>query len=78
MHWLYTVVQIFPFFAVPAALAAGQIGIFFWRKKSKYQYPFWLLALIFLSLSVVWAIYRGDLHSNDWVRRYVEDPLRGE
>ncbi len=78
MHWLYTVVQIFPFFAIPAALAAGEVGIFFWRKKSKYQYLFWALTFIFLSLSVLWGINRGDLHSNEWVRNYIEAPLRGE
>lgn len=68
MHFLYELARYFPFWAIPIALILGEVGLFFRRRASVFQFPFFGMAGLIMLLTLIWFIGRGDLHSDKWVR----------
>jgi len=57
-----------PFWALLLAISAFEVGIYYHRKKNNVKYSLCGFAG-FLGLStVLWLIFRGDIHSDQWVR----------
>ncbi|MCM2322176.1 MAG: hypothetical protein NDJ90_02835 [Oligoflexia bacterium] len=68
MHALFLLARTFPWWAVPMALVVGQLTVFFWRRRSPMRFFFGGATLTLLFSAALWIIYRGDLHSDRWVR----------
>lgn len=71
MHLLFLAARIYPFWAVPMVWISAQLAIYFYRRPSRLTYLFWLLVLGFMSSIGGWLYYRGDLHSDDWIRMFI-------
>jgi len=72
MHIFYLIGHIYPFFAIPVIVIFAELGIFFKRRVSKFQYFFWVW-IVTLSMGIVgWVVFRGDIHSDQWVRYVIE------
>jgi len=68
MHLIFLAARILPYWAIPIALVCGQLAIHFTRRQSKVAYLWWgTVAGLFLT-SGFWIFFRGDLHSDDWLR----------
>lgn len=68
MHILYVIGRIFPFFAVPLALALCQFALFFRRKGRKVFKVYFGIAGLLVLLSLLWIVFRGDVNSDKWIR----------
>ena len=68
MNWIFTLMVYYPVWAVPLALASGQLGIHFKRRKVLTQYLFWFLMVLLLGSSGAWVYYRGDVNGAHWLR----------
>ncbi len=68
MHFVFTFVRIYPAWAVPTAFIFFELAIYYRRKNSKMQYYMGGLVGIQLLLLFLWLIFRGDIHSDYWVR----------
>jgi MFS superfamily sulfate permease-like transporter len=67
-HLLFLAVRTFPFWGVPLILVLVQLFAHFMRTRSPLRFPSGA-AIGILGVSVVaWAVFRGDLHADDWVR----------
>ena len=72
MHSVFVFVHFYPVLAIPAALGALQVAIHFKRKNQRTPMVLLLLAAAFCVLtSVGWMIFRGDLHSEAWIRALI-------
>lgn len=68
MRVIFLLFRTYPLWGVTLALVFMQLAVFFTRRRSKTRFFFWG-ASIFLLLGVVaWIFFRGDLHSDTWVR----------
>jgi hypothetical protein len=72
MHLIYAAVRFFPWWALPAAFVLGELGIYLRRKRSRTQRFCWAAVSVLVALSVCWFFFRGDLHSDNWVRTVVQ------
>ena len=70
MHNIHLFLRIFPFVAFAIILTSIQFGLFFRRKNSVNQWYAFGIATFFAILTVLWIVYRGDLHSDRWVREF--------
>lgn len=68
MNLIFTLMLYYPVWAVPTALAAGQLGIHYKRRKSLSQYFFWFFMALLLGTSGAWVYYRGDENGAQWLR----------
>lgn len=71
MHFLFLAVRFYPWWAIPTAVIIAQLGGHFVRTGSKLRFPcFGIAGAIGMSV-VLWAIFRGDLNSDHWVRWFL-------
>lgn len=68
MHIVFALVRFFPFWGLMAALIFFEFGRSFRHKDSKLQYSFFFGSVLFFALVVCWFYFRGDVHSDTWVR----------
>ncbi len=72
MQLAFLIARFFPFWAVPLALIFLELAYYFKRKKGRYFMALCLGAAgVLLGLSIAWGIARGDLHSDRWVRFFL-------
>jgi hypothetical protein len=68
MSFVYLLARIYPYWALALGMVLFQLAVFFRRRQSSVQYSL-LGAIGFLGLGILaWFYFRGDLHSDDWVR----------
>ena len=68
MHLVYMLMRFYPFWALSLAIVFVEIAWHFHRGRKPIQYSFWAGALFFVVTTLCWLIFRGDLHSDQWVR----------
>lgn len=68
MHLIYTAMRFFPWWALPLALVIGELGVFFRRRASRTQFACFGVAGVLVLSALAWFFFRGDLHSDRWVR----------
>jgi uncharacterized membrane protein YfcA len=73
MNIIYALVRLFPFWAIPGCFILFQLGNHLRRKGDKLFRMLWGLIAIFIALLVLWFVFRGDLHSDHWVRTVLGD-----
>ncbi len=72
MRFIFLIARLYPYWALPGALVLGELGLYFRRNRSGLQYPFWFISLVLLVGIVLWFFYRGDLHSDQWIRSFFQ------
>ena len=73
MNIIYGTVRLYPFWAIPLCFVLFQLGNHFRRKGNKLGRVLWGLIVVIIVLLAVWAFFRGDLHSDQWVRAVFND-----
>lgn len=68
MHLVYLMARIYPYWGLAVSIVMVQIAIFYRRRKSSNQWTCLGIAGFLMTGIAVWFFYRGDLHSDDWVR----------
>lgn len=68
MHLFYLAARTYPYWAVPVAIVFGQLGIHFMRRDSVLRFLFFGIAAGLVVGAFAWIFFRGDLHSDVWVR----------
>lgn len=69
MHVLFALARFFPFWALPLGFVIAELGWFFRRRGSRLQYACFSGVGFLFVFFVLWVVFRGDLHSDQWVRR---------
>ena len=76
-HWIFLLGRTYPYWALPLVLGFAQFGIFFRRRKEKGQYVCAAMIVFLLVTTALWIFYRGDRHSDAWIRAFFfEDVFR--
>lgn len=68
MRAVYLIARLYPYWALPVAFLIAEMGRHFRRKGQDYQYYCWFWSGFLVFLIFLWIGFRGDLHSDDWVR----------
>jgi hypothetical protein len=68
MHEIFFLVRIYPYWTIPFAMVLAQLAIFFRRRGSGLRFPLWGMVGILIATAIIWVVFRGDLHSDQWVR----------
>jgi len=68
MHSVFAAARFFPWWALPSGFVLVEMGVYFRRRKSNVQFHFFAVASALIILSLCWFVFRGDLHSDAWVR----------
>jgi TctA family transporter len=68
MHLVYLLARVYPYLALAVSIVLVQLAIFFRRRKSSTQWTCLGVAGVLMLGVVAWFFFRGDLHSDDWVR----------
>jgi hypothetical protein len=68
MHLIFTFARIFPALAIPSVAIFIELGIYYRRKASKMQYYMFGFAGTTVFLVLMWLFFRGDVHSDQWIR----------
>jgi hypothetical protein len=71
MHYVFLLLRLYPYWALPVSILFGQLGMFFRRHDNKLQWVCFGAVGFFVITTVLWAIGRGDLHSDAWVRSII-------
>jgi hypothetical protein len=72
MGVLFLVLKIFPAFGVALAALSFDFARNFKRKGSKAWIAFAGLWVLFLALSILWFVFRGDQNAELWFARFLE------
>lgn len=70
MHLVYLLVRTYPYWAVPIAIVFGQLAIHYMRQLNPIRFLFWMITAALVFLAFAWIFFRGDLHSDEWVRSF--------
>jgi hypothetical protein len=74
MSAYFAILRYFPYWAIPLVLVAFETALFARRKGRRALMVSCLFFALFAVTAVVaWFYFRGDLHSNDWVRETFSD-----
>ena len=68
MHVYFSIARFYPYWAVPVALVIGEMAVFFRRRESGLQWPLFGLGGLILFIAILWFVFRGDIHSDDWLK----------
>ncbi len=68
MWLIFIVMRIYPYWALPSIYIMIEVAIFFRRKNHFFQYWAGLGTLLLLIGLFLWFFYRGDLHSDEWIK----------
>ena len=75
MSFIFSMVRFFPYWALPIVLVLGETALFAKRRnRTKLMYGCIAFVLIFVLVIVAWFFFRGDLHSDDWVKGFIGEP----
>lgn len=69
MTFLHTVLRIYPYWSIPAALICIELGVVLKRRHVKLFWIPMVLGVLFLATCVLWIVNRGDLHSDLWIKK---------
>jgi len=72
MHWIFVLAHFLPFWAIPLAGALVQLAVHFRRRGSVLQWYFGVLAVGLVVASGAWIYFRGDRHSERWLKTFIE------
>ena len=72
MHIIFTLARIYPAWSLPTAFIFFELVIYYRRKNSKMQYYMGGLVGAQVIILLLWLIFRGDLHSDSWIRALIE------
>jgi hypothetical protein len=73
MSGLFAAARLFPYWGLAAACTAIEVGLYFRRRRKRGKMAAcWAVSAIFLALIAMWLARRGDLHSDEWVRAWLE------
>jgi hypothetical protein len=68
MSFIFLLARIYPYWALALCMVLFQLFVFFRRRKASFQYTLaGLIALLGAGI-VAWFVFRGDIHSDEWVR----------
>lgn len=69
MHLLFAIVRYFPLWALPIGFLSFELGIALKRRGYRASGVLLLVNCVALvALSGAWIFFRGDRHSDEWVR----------
>ncbi|MGK5084301.1 hypothetical protein WDW37_13475 [Bdellovibrionota bacterium FG-1] len=67
-HFLFVLAKVFPYLAAGVIIVLAQVWSFYRRRGSKLQYPVFAFAAFLGLLIILWAVFRGDMNSDRWMR----------
>jgi len=67
MHILYLGARIYPFIGIGLLVLTLQLGIYYKNKSPGLKWAMWCSTGFFGLTSILWVIFRGDLHSDQWI-----------
>jgi hypothetical protein len=74
MSAYFAILRYFPYWAIPLVLVAFETALFARRKGRRALMISCLFFALFAVAAVAgWFYFRGDLHSNDWIRETLSD-----
>ncbi len=62
----------YPFWALPAILLFVELARYFYRRNLGRALLFAFVAFLLTIALGLWIGFRGDLHSDEWVRTWLE------
>jgi TctA family transporter len=68
MHYIFLLARVYPYWALPLTIVLVQLFIFFRRRKNPMRFTTGAGAVILVLGIFAWFIFRGDIHSDDWIR----------
>lgn len=68
MHQVFFLARIYPYWALPLCLVLGQLTGLCRRRRYRARYLLGIALVVLLLSCGAWIYFRGDLHSDDWVR----------
>lgn len=71
MRELFLAARFFPYWALPVTLILFELGRFFRRRQMGMQFVCFGTAGLLILLTLLWFVFRGDLHSDAWIRALV-------
>jgi hypothetical protein len=73
MHWIFAMFRFFPYWGLPLVLVFFETGVYFKRRLlTRRQLMCWAASGILILMIGAWFFYRGDIHSDRWVRTLFE------
>lgn len=69
--WIYAGVRMFPYWGIPLVILCLELTRHFRRRLSPFQWFFGFVSVLCAMLIGVWFAFRGDLHSDEWVRNWL-------
>jgi hypothetical protein len=74
MHSIFALVRFFPYWAIPVILVLVETALFAKRRRrTGLMIACLTFAVLFVLTVGVWFYYRGDVHSDHWVREVFGD-----
>jgi hypothetical protein len=71
VHFLFVCVHLYPFWAIPLAVVFIELGIYFRRRNNKINYFCFSIGLFLILTAMMWIGFRGDVHSDAWVKNFL-------
>ncbi len=68
MRYVYLLLRIYPYWAIPLAAVFVQLAIFYNHRQNKRKYVAGGFAGVLLLTVVLWVVFRGDIRSDLWLR----------
>lgn len=68
MYLLYLAFRLYPVIALCLILVLVEVAFHYRRKRDIRQWYCVALGVLLFISSVVWLVFRGDLHSDDWLK----------
>jgi K+ transporter len=67
MHFLYFLVRIYPYWAIPCIILSLEMAVFYNRRKKRIQASFWSICAGLTLFLAIWIWNRGDLYAERWI-----------
>ena len=73
MRFVYLFLRFFPILAVALSVVSMQFVVYYRRRANKTYYFYMGFIVFLILLSLIWVVFRGDLHSDEWLRALSSD-----
>jgi hypothetical protein len=74
MHWIFSLIRFFPYWALPLVLMGFETGVYYKRRnRKKSQFICWGVSGVLMVSICIWFLYRGDVHSDRWVQSFLNN-----
>ncbi|MEK7689695.1 MAG: hypothetical protein AAB425_01600 [Bdellovibrionota bacterium] len=73
MWVIFILAKSFPFWAIAISIACVDIGRYYRRLRRNTQHVYWGSVILLGVLTLLWIFFRGDLHSDKWVKAVIGD-----